>query len=212
MTTKLVTKSIPQKKSRDPEKTRAYILQVAFMEIYQKGFQGVGIRDIAKKANLTIGAFFHHFPTKNDVAYAIVEEIIREGIMDRWIKPLAAYKNPIQGILKCFKKTFETWPDEYVALGCPLNNLTQEMTHVDPGIRQRTQAVLNDWIDETEKYIRKAQQDGYLKKNEDAREIAEFVVTLQEGTFAMGKALSNRRIFDSMYQSLKSYLDSKTQG
>ena len=111
------------RKIRDPEKTRAHILKVALMEIYSRGFHAVGIREIAAQAGLTIGAFFHHFPTKNDVVYAIIEEIIHKGILERWIEPLAAYKSPVQGILKCFKNTFDTWPDEYVRLGCPLNNL-----------------------------------------------------------------------------------------
>jgi len=193
---------------RNSEKTRAHILEVAFLEIYSRGFHAVGIREIAAKAELTIGAFFHHFPTKNDVAFAIVEEIIRPGILERWISPLATYKNPVEGILGCFKTTFEGWPDDYVKLGCPLNNLTQEMSHVDASIRERTQSVLNDWIDGTERYLKQAQQDGYVKKSADPRSAAEFIVTLQEGTFAMGKALSDRRVFDSNYRSLKIYLDS----
>ena len=178
------------------------------MEIYSRGFHAVGVREIAAKAELTIGAFFHHFPTKNDVAFAIVEEIIRPGILGRWIAPLAEHANPIDGILTCFKTTFDGWPDAYVNLGCPLNNLTQEMTHVDASIRDRTQAVLRDWIGETARYIGQAQRDGYVKKGVDPQGAAEFIVTLQEGTFAMGKALRDRRVFDSAYGSLKIYLDS----
>jgi len=199
------------KKSRDSAKTRAHILEIAFLEIYRRGFHAVGVREIAEKAGLTIGAFFHHFPTKNDVAFAIIDEILHRGILDRWVEPLAASANPVQGILKCFKHTFDTWPDEYVRLGCPLNNLTQELTPVDASIRKRTQAVLNDWIAGTERFLRQARRDGYLKKNVDPRAAAEFVVTLQEGTFAMGKALADRRVFDSNYRSLKSYLDSLSE-
>lgn len=195
-------------KLRDPEKTRAHILEVAFTEIYSRGFHAVGIREIAAKAGLTIGAFFHHFPTKNDVAFAIIDEIIHRGIMERWIQPLAAYKNPLHGILKCFKKTFEGWPDEYVKLGCPLNNLTQEMSHLDPAIQERTKAVLDDWIAGTEQHLQRAQREGFIKRGVNVHGAAEFIVTLQEGTFAMGKALRDRRVFDSNYRSLKIYLDS----
>lgn len=196
------------KKTRDSAKTRAHILEVAFMEIYGRGYHAVGVREIAEKAGLTIGAFFHHFPTKNDVVYAIIEEIIHRGILERWIEPLAAYDNPTEGILNCFKTTFDSWPDEYVRLGCPLNNLTQEMTPVDASIRKRTQSVLDDWIAGTERELRRAQKNGHLRKSVDPRSAAEFIVTLQEGTFAMGKALSNRRVFDSNYRSLKIFIDS----
>ena len=195
-------------KTRDPEKTRAHILNAAFLEIYRHGYNGVGVRDLAAKAGVTIGAFFHYFPTKNHVAYAIIEEIVRVGIMDRWIKPLAAYKNPLQGILKCFKTTFDSWNDELTSLGCPLNNLTQELSSSDASIKERTTAVLNDWIAMTKTHLDRAKDDGYLKKNVNTRELAEFIVTFQEGTFAMGKALGDRKIFESMYRSFKLHIES----
>lgn len=197
-----------KKKTRDPEKTRAHILNAAFLEIYRHGFNGVGVRELASKADVTIGAFFHYFPTKNHVAYAIIDEVIRTGIMDRWIKPLAAYKNPLQGILKCFRNTFDNWPDELVCLGCPLNNLTQELSASDAEIKEKTTAVLTDWIEHTKTHLDRAKADGYLKKGVNTRELAEFIVTFQEGTFAMGKAMNDRKIFQSMYKSFKRHIDS----
>lgn len=197
-------------KTRNPEVTRAHILNASFMEIYRYGYNGVGVRDLAKKADVTIGAFFHYFPTKSHVAYAIIDEIIHAGIMDRWIKPVSAYKNPLQGILKCFKNTFDNWPDELVALGCPLNNLTQELSASDETIKLRAKAVLTDWIEKTEEHLKRAKNDGYLDKKTNTRELAEFIVTFQEGTFAMGKALNDRKVFDSMYKNFKKHLDNLT--
>jgi AcrR family transcriptional regulator len=194
--------------TRDPEKTRLYILNSAFLEIYRRGFNGVGVRELASKADVTIGAFFHHFPTKNHVAYAIVDEIIHVGILDRWIKPLSAYKNPLKGILKCFKNTFEQWPDEFVALGCPLNNLTQELSASDETMQAKTKAVLLDWVEKTREHLKRAQVAGYLHNDVDLQELAEFIVAFQEGTFAMGKAMNDRRIFASMYNSFKKHIDS----
>lgn len=192
--------------TRDPEKTRARILEVAFNEIYERGFQGVGVREIAAKAGLTIGAFFHYFPTKSSVGYAIVDEVLKDGILNRWVRPLSAHKNPVKGISKTFKKTFDEWPDEYVARGCPLNNLTQEMSAVDPEFRERTRAVILLWIEETERHLRRAKQDGYLLPSTNARELAEFIVALQEATFAMGKTLNDRRIYGSMFNALREHL------
>lgn len=43
----------------------------------------------------------------------------------------------MQGILKRFKKLTDEWSDENLALGYPLNNLTQEMSVVDPLFREK---------------------------------------------------------------------------
>jgi AcrR family transcriptional regulator len=200
-----------KKKTRDPEKTRAHVLETAFDEIYRRGFQGVSVDKIIEKTDVTKGAFFHYFPTKAALGYALVDETLREIILDRWIRPLAAYRNPVQGIVKRFKKLTDEWADEQLALGCPLNNLTQEMSAVDPIFREKLQAVVKMWIDETEKYLKKAQSEGYLKSGVKTRQLAEFVVAMQEAAFAMTKTMNDRRMLNSLYNSLKDYLESKSE-
>jgi TetR/AcrR family transcriptional regulator, transcriptional repressor for nem operon len=196
---------------RDPEKTRKQILDVAFDEIYHRGFQGVSVNEIVAKTDVTKGAFFHYFATKNDLGYAIVDEVIREMTLDRWIRPLAAYKNPVQGIISRFRKIIESTPDEHIGYGCPLNNLTQEMSSVDPVFREKLVAVMNLWIEETAKYLKKAQDEGYLSKKADPRQVAEFVVMVEEGSYAMVKNLRDKKVYWSLFDSLKQYLESLSE-
>ncbi len=193
---------------RDPEKTRASILGAAFEEIYHRGFHDASVNDIVARTSLTKGAFFHYFSTKNDLGYAIADEVLREMVLDRWIRPLAAYKNPVQGIISRFRKIIESTPDEHIALGCPLNNLTQEMSSVDPVFREKLLAVIQLWISETEKYLKKAQAEGYLSQDVNPRQVAEFVVMVEEGAFAMVKNLRDKKVYWSLYDSLKRYLES----
>lgn len=196
---------------RDPVKTRSEILNVAFWEIYKNGFHNVSINDILAKTTLTKGAFFHYFPTKNDLGYAIADEILPEMVLDRWIKPLTAYKNPIQGITARLRKTIEDSTNDSIALGCPLNNLIQEMSAVDPVFRKKLLYALELWISEIEKCLFKAQKDGYLKKNADPRRVAEFVVMTHEGGFGFSKSFRDKKIFWSLYNTLRDYLNSVSE-
>ncbi len=193
---------------RDPEKTRAVILDAAFREIYRRGFQATSVDDVVCKTAMTKGAFFSHFHTKNDLGYALVDETLKELTLDKWIRPLSAYKNPVQGIIARYRKIIESTPDEEIPLGCPLNNLVQEMSTLDPVFREKLNAVLLLWIDETEKYLRKAQDEGYLRKEVDTRQVAEFVVMVEEGSLGMVKNLRDKTVFWSLYESLKQYLES----
>jgi AcrR family transcriptional regulator len=204
-------KTEEKKRSRDPEKTRSLIMEAAFREIYERGFQGVSIDQILKKTNVTKGAFFHYFSTKSDLGYAIADEILREMVLERWIRPLAAYKNPVQGILKRFKTLTDAMSDEDLVRGCPLNNLTQEMSSVDPLFREKLKAVMTLWIDETERYLKKAQENGYLKKTANTRQLAEFIVATEEGSFGLVKSMADRKIYTSLYNSLRDYLLSRAE-
>lgn len=197
--------------SRDPERTRANILGAAFDTVYHHGFRATSVNEIAAKAGVTQGAFFHYFPTKNDLGYTLAEQM-KEVILDRWTRPLVAYKNPLQGIASKYRKNMEAMSDEEIALGCPLNNLTQEMSFEDPIFRDKLREVLRAWIEETEQYLRKAQAEGFVKPDVDVRKAAEFIVMVEEGSAAIVKNLLDRKVYWSLYESFKRYLESISAG
>ena len=195
------------KKTRDLERTRKEILDAAFMEVFGRGFQGVSIDDIVKKTSLTKGAFYHIFPTKLDLGYALVDEVIKPMIIERWIHPLNEYENPLEGILKQLKTLIGKAPAEELKLGCPLNNLVQEMAPVDEGFHERLQIALNLWISEMDKQLKRAQKEGFIKKDINTRQVAHFVVMAHEGFYGMLKGLSDKRAFDALYDSLRIYFE-----
>lgn len=196
-----------KKQTRDSARTRAKILECAFWEIFRNGFQGVSIDRIVARTGLTKGAFFHHFPNKQSLGYALVDETLSEMVRDRWIRPLDAYENALEGIADNFGKIIAATPKDLLPLGCPLNNLVQEMSSVDPVFRDKLRAALELWIPGVEGHLRSARRRGYLKKSVDPRRLAEFVVTNHEGAFGMLKSLRDHKAFFSLQASLKNYLD-----
>ena len=193
---------------RDPAKTRSSILQAAQEVVYRKGFRASSVDDIVEAAGLTQGAFFHYFPTKKELGYALADEILKEMMLDRWTRPLAAYRDPVKGMIARFRRNMEATTDEEMSLGCPLNNLTQEMSSVDPIFGEKLRGVLSLWIDETEKYLKKARTAGYLRPDVDTKRAAEFVVMAEEGSAALVKNLMDRKAYWSLYESFKWFLES----
>ncbi|MDQ3712245.1 MAG: hypothetical protein M3388_08515 [Acidobacteriota bacterium] len=45
----------------------------------------------------------------------------------------------------------------------------------------------------------------------NTRQLAEFIVTTQEGAFGMAKTMRDRKMINSLYNSLKDYIESKTE-
>lgn len=197
-------------KTRDLERSRKEILDAAFIEIFTRGFQGVSVDDIVRKTTLTKGAFYHQFPTKLDLGYALVEEVIQPMITERWIKPLDSYKNPLEGILSQLKKLIGQCEPAHLRLGCPLNNLVQEMAPVDSGFKKRLQAALNHWIDEIEKHLKRAKSEGYIRADVNTKQVAQFVVMSHEGFYGLLKGLDDPKAFDALFGSLKTYFSTLT--
>ncbi|HYX36742.1 MAG TPA: TetR/AcrR family transcriptional regulator [Oligoflexus sp.] len=193
---------------RDLEKTRRDILDAAFMEVFTRGFQGVSVDDIVKKTTHTKGAFYHYFPTKLDLGYALVDEVIKPMIIDRWISPLDTLQDPLAGILNQIKVLIDGAAPEELQLGCPLNNLVQEMAPIDAGFRDRLQVALLLWIDETNRHLQRAKKAGFIRADVDTRSAAYFIVMAHEGFYGMLKGLRDPRAFEALYESLDRFFQS----
>ena len=204
------TRTNSVKKTRNLKRTRNEILNVAFVEIFRRGFQGVSVDEIVDKTSLTKGAFYHQFPTKLDLGYALVDEVISPMIIDRWIKPLDSYKNPLEGMLKQMDLLIGKADPKNLKLGCPLNNLVQEMAPVDKEFKRRLQKALNLWIAETEKHLSRAKKQGYLRSEANTKEIAHFIVMAHEGFYGIIKGLDDPKAFTALFHSLNKYFKTIT--
>lgn len=194
-----------QKRTRNREESRKEILQAAFRLVYMRGFQGVSVDDIVKETNLTKGAFYHQFPTKLDLGYALVEEVIQPMILARWVAPLNEFEYPLDGILHQMEKLIGGADAKDLRFGCPLNNLVQEMSPVDKGFHKRLQTALNYWIDGLDSHLKRAKKTGLLKKEVNTREVAQFTVMAHEGFYGLLKGIPDPNSFRALFSSLKSY-------
>ena len=197
----------PAAKTRDLERTRIEILAAAFPLVLRHGFQAVSVDDIVEETRHTKGALYHQFPTKLDLGYALVDEVVRPLIMERWIAPLAACENPLEGMLRQMETLIGGSSPETLKLGCPLNNLVQEMAPLDAGFRKRLQSALDLWVGETEKQLKRAQERGYLRASIDTHQAAYFIVMAHEGFYGMIKGLGKAGAFEALFGSFKAYFD-----
>jgi TetR/AcrR family transcriptional repressor of nem operon len=63
---------------------REKILEVAGALFRERGFDGIGVADIMKRAGLTHGGFYGHFASKDDLAAEITARVLgRSGWMER---------------------------------------------------------------------------------------------------------------------------------
>lgn len=195
------------RKTRDLVKTRKEILDAAFWEVFTRSFQGVSVDEIVKKTSLTKGAFYHQFPKKLDLGYALVDEVIKPMTYSRWIEPLKDFENPLEGILAQLKNLIGKASPSQLRFGCPLNNLVQEMAPVDPIFKKKLEAALLYWIKGMEQELKRAKKNGFIRKGVKTRQAAHFVVMAHEGFYGMLKGLDDPKAFDALYDSLKRYFE-----
>ncbi len=192
------------------DQTRNTLLCAAFAEIHRHGYQGAGITQILNKTRLTKGALYHHFPTKHALGLAVVDEVIAPRIHELILTPLQNSAYPVQTLLDITLSIGERFGEENILLGCPLNNLMQEMSPLDSEFRQHLDTILTQWRATVESALRTGQQQGVVRADVDCAAAALFTLSAWEGCIGVAKTLQSPSAFQTCMQQLHQYLRSLT--
>jgi TetR/AcrR family transcriptional regulator, transcriptional repressor for nem operon len=191
---------------RDPLRTRERILRAAFEEMYRSGFRSADLNAILAAARVTKGALYHHFDNKEALGYAVVDEVIANTTREKWLWPLRNAKNPIDVLAGIVLAT--SFRQEDLECGCPLNNLSQEMSPLDEGFRRRTAKIFDDWHDAVAVALRQGQKLGLVRSDVDAGETATFLIAAYEGLTSLVKNSQDLRMLQAGQKSIIRFLES----
>lgn len=196
----------PALAKRQPDLTRQRLLERAFDEIHRSGFRAASLDSILADAGLTKGALYHHFANKAELGYAVVEEVVAPWMAEMW-KPVLGAPNPIDAAIRAIRERLKERSEIALTLGCPFNNLTQEMCGVDEGFRLRLNKILHEWRDDTAEALRRGQENGTVCRDVDPRAAAAFVISSIEGCVGMAKASQSREFLEAGFRGLIEYLE-----
>jgi AcrR family transcriptional regulator len=194
---------------RAPQATRRKVLEAAFAEFYAHGFQGGSLNHIVEMAGTTKGALFHHFDGKQELGYAVVDEIIGPLLLERWLDPLENSTDPVPDLQAAFRR--------FVALdiqtgswlnGCPMNNLAQEMSPLDDGFYERINRLYETWRERYAVFVARGVEMGTVKANTNPNNAAALIVAAQMGIWGSGKSSRNQDVMRQAAEGLCEYLES----
>ena len=123
----------------EKQKTHEKIVETASKRLREEGLEGIGVADLMKEAGLTVGGFYKHFASRDD----LVAEAIQSAF-DSWGRRLEA-----EGVDPA-KMTAADIADRYVSAyhrdnpgeGCPFAALTADPS-IPASIRSRAAKMAN---------------------------------------------------------------------
>ncbi len=180
---------------RDPERTRERLLQAGYREVHRSGFQSASIDTILAATNVTKGALYHHFESKEALGYAIIEEVVATFPRDRWLLPLqrSEDKDPIDALIGVVR-AIPTRPRD-IKGGCPLVNLAQEMSQLDEQFRKRLEKIFREWQEGVAMVLRRGQSQGTVRRDLVPEEAATFLIAMVEGYEVLAKNSQDAKVW-----------------
>jgi TetR/AcrR family transcriptional regulator, transcriptional repressor for nem operon len=190
---------------RDPARTRETLLRSAFEEIHCQGFRGSDIGSILRSAGMTKGALYHHFESKETLGYAVVDEVVADIMRKKWQAPLRNIHDPIDTLIEIVQET--SLDPHHVRCGCPLNNISQEMSPLDEGFRRRTESIFREWRQAIAKAFWEGKVAGFVASDVDPDEVSLFVIATYEGYMSLGKTFQDAGVLKAGMTAMVRYLD-----
>ena len=196
------------RRPRDPQRTREHLLQAAFRQVYRYGFQSAGIDTILAATNVTKGALYYHFESKEALGYAIVEEIVAKLTRDRWVLPL--HRNQDKDAIDTLIGIVRAIPHQPrdIRAGCPLVNLAQEMSQLDEQFRKRLERIFHAWQEGIAVALRRGQSQGTVRRDLVPDETASLLIAMVEGYEVLAKNAQDAKVWNVGIRNIVGWLRS----
>jgi|SRR5690554_3438107 len=190
------------------EATRSMILHKAFELIYVKGYQTTSIDDIIATTQVTKGAFYYHFKTKDEMGLAIINEILKPTLASSFIEPLQGEQDPLDAIYNLMDSLLMKNEFLKVEYGCPASNFTQEMTPWNSEFNKALNELTREWTEAITATIERGKKSGVIRKDVNAKQVTTFVLSGYWGIRNLGKLENSKKVYISYLKQLKIYLNS----
>jgi len=188
--------------------TRRKILREAAQLFALKGFHDTKLDDLIKAAEVTSGAFFHHFGGKDDLAFAVIDHHMEERCrtLDRIEKGLPG-RDEVDPLELAFRRLDAA--GEMVVRrrnrkgGCLIGNLSAALSDTRPEFRKRLGECFDEMAAEFQIHLAEAAADRGLADEVDDWEIARYIVSVIEGAIMLSRTQRDIGLFQKQIQRLK---------
>ena len=157
--------------------TRQRIISAAQELIYARSYNNVGVQEICDHAGVKKGSFYHFFPSKRELALAVLDQLqdfVRETIINKSfvddIPPLARIERFFTTLYEFHK---QVKANSGTVLGCPFGNFGSEMSTQDEDIRSKVDHILGASEKPFEKALEEAIERGDLPAIDGVTYVAE---------------------------------------
>jgi TetR/AcrR family transcriptional repressor of nem operon len=190
---------------------REDILKAGLKVMFRSGYVGATVRDICRVAGAPHGSFTNHFRSKERFAKEVLDRYfanlqghVRAALDEKSLTPrkrLERYLEIISGVLA----------DDKWSRGCLIGDFSLETVSQSKLLRQRLEAIFQEWRAPFAACIAEAQAIGEVDSAFDPTDLAEFLLASWEGAILRMKvergsaALDRFRkiIFETVFKEQK---------
>jgi TetR/AcrR family transcriptional repressor of nem operon len=190
--------------SKQAESTRERLLEAAISLSLEKGFADTTVAEVCERAELTKGAFFHHFNGKEAMAKAVLAQWIANGSAAYGAAPFWELADPLERLYGYIDFTTEltrTGP-----CGCLVGIFSQELWQSRPELRADCEAAFTGWADGLARLFEDAKMRHAREASFDPRSLAYHFIAVFEGGLILARAHKRPEFVAEQLEHFKGYV------
>ncbi|WP_120002785.1 TetR/AcrR family transcriptional regulator [Nesterenkonia muleiensis] len=196
--------------TRNGAPTRQRILDGAERLVLEYGLGATTVDAILRETNSSKGAFFHHFPSKNHLARALVERYATAdlSLLEGHLAQAREVSDDPAIQMVTFLRLFEESADEIVAQhpSCLYVTYMFDKDLFDDGTNDVILRTLTTWRERLVETLHRAAQAHPPRSPVDLDAVADHVVTTFEGAFILTRAMNDSSLMRRQLGIVRHYL------
>jgi TetR/AcrR family transcriptional regulator, transcriptional repressor for nem operon len=170
---------------------RQTVINVASRLFRERGFDGIGLKDLMEGAGLTQGAFYKQFASKDDLAAQASKRAL-ESASRRWSAAAEANpKDPLGAVVAFYLSMGHR---EERMDGCPVVALGSDAARQSVDVKASFEAGIKNYLEMLGRWI--GETDG-----EDSTDKAMTILSTMVGALVLSRAVNNKRLSKRFLQA-----------
>lgn len=181
-------------------------MQVKGLELfYQQGYYNTSIDDILKSLELSKGAFYHHFESKEDFFISIVQNLLMQKVYGMLIEPLGKHTDSLSAITDSFENALLTAENNSMDYGFVLSNFMSEFNGRNPQIMKYLTDLYKIWQVNLVTLLQKGKVNGQIERHVEVEGVALYLISSFIGVRTLMVEGNPRMIRYNYMQQLRAY-------
>ncbi len=196
----------PTKINPDRGDARNRLLDAARDVIRARGFTATSVEDLCQAAEVTKGAYFHHFKSKDALGIAAADDWSAGTTAFFAAAPYHAPDDPLERVLAYVAFRRSIIEGEIAQFSCLVGTMVQEVYATSPAIREACGRSIFGHAATLEADIEAARTKHRVSGNWTAESLARHTQTVIQGAFVMAKAGNDPALARESLDHLDQYI------
>ncbi|KAA0227689.1 TetR family transcriptional regulator [candidate division KSB1 bacterium] len=166
-------------RQRQNPDTRDRLLEAGVAAFLENGYHGAGLKEVLDRVQVPKGSFYNYFKSKEEFGAATIRHYAN-SLSQKMAGAMAGARDPLSGLRRFFHRLMADFEAADYVGGCLVANLGGEV-ELNQTCRLALAEALYDWRAGVTQALRQAQEQGQVRNDIAAEELADVLINTWEG-------------------------------